>query len=73
VEVATLESTWRELYEAALLELDSAKLNQRVQAARQAVHQRLSAKDESLTKEEREKLDDALRVLYVLTRGSGSA
>jgi hypothetical protein len=67
------EPTWRELYEAALLELDSAKLNQRVQAAQQAVHQRLSAKDEKLTKEEREKLDDALRTLYVLTRGSGSA
>jgi hypothetical protein len=67
------EPTWRELYEAALLELDSAKLNQCVQAAQQAVHQRLSAKDEKLTKEEREKLDDALRMLYVLTRGSGSA
>jgi hypothetical protein len=66
-----LEPTWRELYEAALLELDSAKLNQRAQAARQAVHQRLN--DENLTKEEREKLDDALRMLYVLTSGSGSA
>ena len=30
-----LEPTWQELYEAALLELDAAKLNQRVQAARQ--------------------------------------
>ena len=68
-----LEPTWRELYEAALLELDAAKLNQRVAAARQAVHQRLSSKEESITKEEREKLDDALRLLYVLTRGSGSA
>jgi len=67
------EPTWQELYKAALLELDSEKLNERVEAAQMAVRQRLNAKDETITHEEQDKLDDALRMLYLLTRGSGSA
>jgi hypothetical protein len=67
------ESNWQELYKAALLELDPEKVNERVDAARRAVHQRLTAEDETITHEEYEKLDDALRKLYLLTRGSGSA
>jgi hypothetical protein len=57
------EPTWRELYEAAILELDSDKLNERVEAARRAVHQRMTSQDEPVTPEERDKLDDALRML----------
>lgn len=67
------EPTWQESYKAALLELDPQKLNERVKAAREAVYQRLSAKDEIITKEEREKLHESLRTLYLLTTGSGSA
>jgi hypothetical protein len=73
VEFAMPEPTWQELYKAALLELDPEKLNQRCKAARRAVHQRLNAEDETTTHEEHDKLDDALRMLYVLTRGSGIA
>jgi hypothetical protein len=71
--VCHAEPTWQELYKAALLELDPEKLNQRFKAARRAVHQRLNAEDETTTHEEHDKLDDALRMLYVLTRGSGIA
>jgi hypothetical protein len=67
------EPNWQELYRAALLELNPEKVNERVEAARRAVHQRLTAEDETITHEEHDKLDDALRKLYLLTRGSGSA
>jgi hypothetical protein len=73
VEVAMLEPTWQDLYKAALLELDPQKLNERVEAARRAVHQRLNTEDETITNKEHDKLDDALRMLYLLTKGSGSA
>jgi hypothetical protein len=72
LEVAMPETTWRELYKAALLELDPEKVNDRVKAARSAVYQRLT-EDEPITQEEREKINDALRKLYLLTGGSGSA
>ena len=36
------EQSWRELYEASLLELDRSKLPERVRAAREAIHRRLS-------------------------------
>jgi hypothetical protein len=68
-----LEPTWQELYRAAMLEPDPQKINERVAAARRAVRQRLNTDDETITHEEHEKLDDALRFLYLLTRGSGSA
>ncbi|PYV98917.1 MAG: hypothetical protein DMG89_09755 [Acidobacteria bacterium] len=63
------EPTWQELYKAALLELNPEKLNERIEAARRAVRQRLNAKDETITYEEQDKLDDALRMLYLLTKG----
>jgi hypothetical protein len=67
------EPTWQELYKAALLDFDPEKLNARVEAARRAVRERLNGKDETITHEEQDKLADALRMLYLLTRGSGSA
>jgi hypothetical protein len=54
------------------LELDPEKVNDRVKAVRRAVYQRL-IEDEAITQEEREKINDALRKLYLLTGGSGSA
>jgi hypothetical protein len=47
-------------------------VNDRVKAARQAAYQR-PTEDEPITQEEREKINDALRKLYLLTGGSGSA
>jgi len=43
-------------------------VNERAEAARRAVRQRLTAEDEPITLREHEKLDDALRFLYLLTR-----
>ena len=73
VKVAMPEPTWQELYQAALLELDPEKVNERVEAARRAVRQRLTEEDQTITLKEHEKLDDALRFLYLLTGGSGNA
>ena len=73
VEVPMPEPTWQELYKAALLELNPEKLNERVEAARRAVRQRLTAEDEPITHAKYEEIDDALRKLYLLTIGSGSA
>jgi hypothetical protein len=64
VEVAMPEPTWQGFYRAALLELDPKKINEQ---------QRLDAEDETIAPEEHERLDAALRFLYLLTRGSGSA
>ena len=45
---------WREVYELALLELDTSKLPGRVEAALRAIQQRLWQKKETLTRKERE-------------------
>jgi hypothetical protein len=66
------ETRWQDLYKAALLESDPERVNDRVRTARSAVYQRLM-EDEPIALEEREKLNDALRKLYLLTGGSGSA
>jgi len=61
------ETTWQDLYKAAVLELDPQKVNERVDAARRAVHQRLNGENGIITFEEHGRLDDALRMLYLLT------
>src|SRR6266704_3501539 len=53
---------WREVYELALLELDTSKLPGRVEAALRAIQQRLLQK-ETLSRKECEETDDALRAL----------
>jgi hypothetical protein len=60
------DSMWHELYNAALVEFDLAKLPERVEAARQAIHQHRAQKGHTLTAEERKELDDALRMLFTL-------
>jgi hypothetical protein len=57
------EQSWRELYEASLLELDRSKLPERVRAAREAIHRRLVQEKESLSWEEHAEINDALRAL----------
>ncbi len=58
--------TWHELYNAALIEFDLAKLAERVEATCQAIHQHRVQKGHTLSAEERKELDDALRVLFTL-------
>src|SRR3989441_8813630 len=57
------EQSWRELYEASLLELDRTKLPERVRAAREAIHRRLVQEKETLSWEEQVEINDALRAL----------
>src|SRR2546428_5270858 len=59
---------WQGLYNAAFLEVDLAKLAQRVEAACQAIHHHRVQKGHTLTAEEHKALDDALRVLFTLMR-----
>ena len=58
--------TWQDLYDAAMVEFNFAKLPKRVEAACQAIHQHRVQKGYALTAEERKELDDALRVLFTL-------
>jgi len=65
-EAARPHPTWQDLYGAALVEFDPAKLPERVEAACQAIHQHRVQRGHTLTAEERKGLDDALRVLFTL-------
>src|SRR5207245_2998462 len=65
-EAAMPHPTWHELYNAALIEFDLAKLPERVEATCQAIHQHRIQKGHTLSAEERKELDDALRVLFTL-------
>src|SRR5947209_17247820 len=47
------KQSWRELYEASLLEPDRTKLPERVRAAREAIHRRLVQESETLSWEDR--------------------
>jgi hypothetical protein len=58
--------TWQDLYNSALIELDLAKLPERVETAREAIHQYRVQKGRTLSVEERDKIDEALRVLFTL-------
>ena len=53
------DPTWQELYNAALVEFDLAKLPERVEAACQAIHQHRIQKGHTPTAEEHKELDDA--------------
>ncbi|HEY4948879.1 MAG TPA: hypothetical protein VIH88_00970 [Candidatus Acidoferrales bacterium] len=58
---------WRELYRAALLELDLNKLRERVKAADEAIRVRVSF-DGEIPIDERIALRDAMNALNVLKR-----
>ena len=59
---------WHEVYQAAVLETDWSKMEQRIQAAEAALHARKHEFDlnHGGTPEEREALEDAIRGLRVL-------
>jgi len=54
------------LYDHAVLETHPDKIAQRVQIACEAIHEYRMEKGRSLNPEEREEIDSALRVLFVL-------
>jgi len=64
------KGTWRELYEAAVIETDVKQMESRIQAARRAIDIRLYdlQMDHGDSPEERHALDDALTGLKVLER-----
>jgi hypothetical protein len=62
-----VESEWRDLYKAAMLELDPKQLQARVKAAEDAINARAS-RDARLPRNERRAMDDALSNLRVLKR-----
>jgi hypothetical protein len=65
-------SHWRELYRAALLELDPDRLSERVKAAEEAIRARASLNG-GILKEERVALQDATSALNVLKVGIKSS
>jgi len=59
---------WEESYRLAVLEVDSRKMPERISAARDAIAGRLrEMKGDSDHRGERERIEDALRALNVLT------
>lgn len=64
----TTQVGWRELYQAALLELRPEELRRRIDDAERAIRQRIVGlrHADSSAEEESRALDDALRGLHVL-------
>ena len=64
----TLNVAWRELYRAALVELQPEELRQRIADAEKAIQQRIAElrRNDSDPGEELRELDDALRGLRIL-------
>jgi hypothetical protein len=60
------EVTWRDLYRAAILELNPSLLKARLKAAEDAIVARAS--DARATREERKEMDDALSTLHRLKK-----
>jgi hypothetical protein len=60
------EPNWRELYRAAILELDPVLLQVRVKAAEDAINARLA--NAQISRDERRDMDDALSSLRGLKR-----
>lgn len=60
------EMTWRDLYRAAILELNPSLLKARLKAAEDAIVERAS--DAHAPREERKEMDDALSTLQRLKK-----
>jgi hypothetical protein len=63
---ASFNARWKQLYAAAVLELDDAKLPDRIAKARTAIRDRATDSLANSSEEERRALSDALRILHVL-------
>jgi hypothetical protein len=62
-----VESQWRALYRAAILELDPKRLQARVRAAEDAINARASG-EARISRDERREMNDALSTLRILKR-----
>jgi hypothetical protein len=60
-----VESQWRALYRAAILELDPKRLQARVKAAEEAIHERASS-GARVSLDERREMEDALSTMRIL-------
>ena len=60
-----VESQWRALYRAAILELDPKRLQARVKAAEEAIHARASS-GARVSRDERREMEDALSTMRIL-------
>jgi hypothetical protein len=60
-----VESQWRDLYRAAILELDPKRLQARVKAAEDAIQTRATC-EARVSREERREMNDALSTLRIL-------
>jgi hypothetical protein len=61
-----LETTWRDIYRAAILELDCSLRKVRLQAAEDAINARVT--DATASREERREMSDALSTLLRLKK-----
>jgi hypothetical protein len=66
-ELQMVESQWRALYRAAILELDPKRLQARVKAAEDAINARASS-EARISRDERTEMNDALSTLRILKR-----
>ena len=66
-ELKMVESNWRDLYRAAILELDPKRLQARVKAAEDAIQARASG-EARVSRDERREMNDALSTLRILKR-----
>src|SRR5580693_759197 len=64
-ELEMVESPWRDLYRAAILELDPKRLQARVKAAEDAINARASC-GARVSRDERREMNDALSTLRIL-------
>jgi hypothetical protein len=62
-----VEIQWRDLYRAAILELDPKRLQARVKAAEDAINAR-ALSDARVSRDERREMNDALSTLRMLKR-----
>jgi hypothetical protein len=62
-----VESQWRDLYRAAILELDPKQLQARVKAAEDAINAR-ALNEARVSRDERREMNDALSTLRMLKR-----
>jgi hypothetical protein len=67
------ELNWQALYTSALAENNPAKLAGKIEAARRAIHQRLSDIKDASNDRERQQLDRALHALFTLAARKRSA
>ena len=65
--------SWKSLYTAALAESEPNKLPGRIEAARQAINERLEEIEGSENNRERDQLDSALHALFTLKARKRSA